>query len=311
MGRSAEDNPFGVGVIGAGPACQFAVEQLNLHDQFKVTGWHSENPDRAPTLPQECVVHTTPRELILSPETSIVYLVGSPADGLVAAALEARKHVVLPSVSSMGGPELRCLSELAAKADVMAVVHEARHWTEEAIRIRTLLEQHRLGTLRRMRLEVHDLSLPGEEFPQGVLRDLGWPWIDQLLTLTPESPQRVHLQKYRVTPDAPENGFLALIEFPQSSALVELQTRSLLSLRSGWLLEGDSGAYRDGRLYTRTADGEIIDEPVERPPSGGDRFFDALAAAMQNELARLSLPDLLRAARTAALMEKLEESCPG
>jgi predicted dehydrogenase len=225
-------------------------------------------------------------------------------------AIQAGKHVVLPLVNALGAAELHALAERARRDGVIAAVDQPWHWTDEAFRLKSLIDSGDLGQLRRIRLASHEFSLPGEAFPQGVLRELGWHWIDQLLSLLGDDAKSVQLRTFADESKGEELGFLAMIEFSKgASAVIELQTRSLLSLHTGWLLEGTSGAYRDGRKYLMTSDGEIVDEAVERPAASDEPFLDLLAAALRGDKdAKLLLPGLSRPARTAALIEKLEES---
>ena len=149
-------------------------------------------------------------------------------------------------------------------------------------------------------------ALPGEEFPNGMLWDLGWHWLDQLLTFVNDELLSARLRRFTSPAASSDDGFLATIEFARgTSAVIEVQTQSLLSLRTGWLLEGTTGAYRDGRQYTKTLDGEIIDEPVSVGSLASDSFLDALGAGIRAEEVVEPLPDLIHAARIAELIDSL------
>lgn len=304
----SEVKPFGIGVIGSGPASQFVLERLSLRDDFEVVGWNGS--DVAPVVPNNGVRFSSAAALIEDPRCRVVYLTGAPREELIAAALEARKHVVLSSVGSLSAAGLRILAEMAVRQRAISVLDEPRHWSDEALLARAALARGCLGSLRRIRLEVHELALPGESFPHGVLRELGWHWMDQLLSFVDDIPKWTQLRLFHEANDAAEHGFLALIDFAGgASAVIEVQTRSLLSLRTGWLLEGRDGAYRDGRYYLKTGDGEIVDEAVPRPAGSADPFFDALAAALCGDSVPSSgLSNLSRAVRTAELIEMLEQS---
>jgi predicted dehydrogenase len=46
--------------------------------------------------------------------------------------------------------------------------------------------------------------------------------------------------------------------------------------RSGWVLHGSAGGFRQDRLYTVAEDGEVIDEPCPAPATRIDPWFDAM-----------------------------------
>jgi predicted dehydrogenase len=141
-----------------------------------------------------------------------------------------------------------------------------------------------------------------------VLRELGCHWLDQLLVFAAGACKSTMLRKFYHAGGATEAGFLATLEFEDgTSAALEVQTASLLSLRTGWLLEGSHGAYRAGRRYSKAADGEIIDEPVTVPETSRDPFLDHLVKVMAGDPSVCgALVPLSHAARTMSLIEQLE-----
>jgi hypothetical protein len=90
------------------------------------------------------------------------------------------------------------------------------------------------------------------------------------------------------------------------TAQIEIRTRTRLSHRTGWMLEGVAGSYRGERLFTTTPDGEIVDEPLLRPEVSGNVFVDELVSAWQGK--RSTLPTLADAARVVDLLEAVELS---
>ena len=288
--------PIGVAVIGFGSVARYIHEQLALRRDFTAT---TRPTDDDPASAWDAAINED--------STRLLYLTEPCEVRRIADAIRARKHLVIQPGMIPSATELRHLAELAAAHDTIAVVDEPRRWDEDFRNARSLVAAGVLGTLQRIRLAIHERSLPGEVFPQGVLRDLGGHWLDQLLALVNDEPAAVHLRKFHSPTDAFEQGFLTRIDFAGgASAVVELQTQSLLSLRTGWMLEGTAGAYRNGRLYTLTADGEIIDEPVAHSPDCADPFFDALSAAIQGDrAARSLLADLHHAARVDTLIANL------
>ena len=301
----------GVGVIGSGPFRQFVIERLSLRRDFAVTACCSaDGAAHPPDHRESCVNHSSPQDVIDDPCTSVIFFVGPIATELVATAIQAGKHVVLELARRLSPQDLRHLAKLAAERGIVAVVDEPRRWDDDFLCAKSVFDKRQLGQLERIRLAIHERSLPGEVFPQGVLRELGCHWIDQLLAFVHDEPQSVRLRTFRGADSATDDGFLAVIDFAGGvSAVIELQTQSLLSLRTGWLLEGTAGAYRAGRLYTKTADGEIVDEPVSRPPVSSEPFFETLAAAIRGDTdAKATLPNLAHAARVAELVGKIVDS---
>lgn len=297
--------PHGVGVIGSGPSCQFVLERLSLRQDFTATSrWSNDDDARSSGFPGDCVVHSSPQAVVGDPRTTTVYFAGPTPAGLIDLTIQSGKHVILESGSAYRSQDLRHLARMAADRAIIAVVDEPRRWDEDFLCAKRVFDNGSLGKLERLRLAIHERSLPGEMFPQGVLRELGCHWLDQLLVFVNDEPTSVRLRKFHDSTPACEHGFLAVIDFAGgTSAVIEVQTQSLLSLRTGWLLEGTTGAYRAGRLYSRTTDGEIIDEPVIHPTVGSDPFFDALAAAIQgSSQAHLVLPGLDHAARVLELV---------
>lgn len=279
--------PLGVRLVGSGPFRCYVNERLQLRRDFAIVDDDATQASAS--------------------EACVVYLTGAPAADQVAAQIQSSQHVVLESIGHFSAEQLTRLAELAAAKDVVAVVDEPRRWDEDFLCARTVLENGRLGDPLLARLSIHESSLPGEIFPQGILRDLGIHWLDQLLVFAHAAPASARLRRFHDA--AGECGFLAVIEFVNGlSALIELHTRSLLSLRTGWLLEGTAGAYRAGRQYTKAPDGEIIDEPVSMSARSTDPFFDRLSSVVRRESTATPLADLAHAARIMELIELLESS---
>ena len=72
------------------------------------------------------------------------------------------------------------------------------------------------------------------------------------------------------------------------------------------MLEGATGSFRGDRLFTETADGEIVDEPIEKPPFPAESLIGQLVTAWRGE--PTTLPTLADAAEVVQLIEALEQS---
>lgn len=308
----ADVKQYGLGLIGAGPFSHHFLERLLLRKDLKaVAAWFGSEPVR-PNPPPGCEAHSQPRAVIESPRTQVVYFAESASPDLVELAIQCGKAVVLTSSIGLTSGELSRLASLASASGLLAVIDEPRRWDEDFLGAKAVFDAGRLGKLQRVRLAIHETSLPGEDFSNGVLRDLGGHWLDQLLAFTTSDPEAIQLRRFYGMTGIADVGFLTTIDFREGiSAVVEVQTASLLSLRTGWLLEGAMGAYRAGRQYSQTPDGEIIDEPVTIPALSADPFLDNLVKAMAgDQTGLLQLVTLSHAARTSALIELLENSAP-
>lgn len=294
-------NPHGVAVVGSGSDARYVIERFLLRQDFRLvrTSDHGSSALFQDLLNDEYV--------------SLIYATDCCGSNLLEtglpAALRAKKHLVLRSGVVPDPARLRHLAECVTD-DTVAIVDEPQRWDEDFLSARSLIDAGKLGSLKRIRFATHELAFPGELFPQGVLRDLGLHVLDQLLALVNDTPVSYRLRRCCDVADNREDGFVAILEFAGgASALVEIQTRSLLSSRSGWYLEGTTGAYRNGRLYTRTPDGEIVDEPIEQRVESRDPFLDALSAALRgDQSARSQLVSLSHAAGVQDVINALVES---
>lgn len=288
---------LGVGIIGTGPLSQFVLERLSLRRDFALVA-------------QVSSTDASSRSLIQDAGTDIAYFAEPVQCDLVASALAARKAVVLSMNHGLGERDLRSLAEVARSASTIAVIDQPRRWDADFVCAQSVFKAGHLGQLQRIRLSIHECSIPGEAFPNGVLHDLGCHFLDQLLVFVAAEPQSVRYRRFANTATPHEDGILIVIDFEDgTSAVVELQTQSLLSLRTGWLLEGVAGAYRAGRRYSKTADGEIIDEPVSPTVVSSDLFLDTLKRAMDGDCAAIeNLPGLSHAARVAKLLWYIQAS---
>lgn len=311
------DQPFGVGLIGCSPTSRFICERLSLRSDLRlVAAWTGDEPTGAGRLdltnvtPTGCRRYLTPLDVMKAPEVRVLHFAaGSPGDWMEEALARA-KSIIVEVPHTLPPDELERLARIADSCSQVAAIYEPRRWDGDFLQARSALESGRLGRLLRLRYSVHDCRLPNEKFSRGVVRELGSHLLDQMLQLIePHAlavPGTSVPSVWRHFPSArdPSEGFVASFEFAEDvSAIIEIQTRSLLGFRSGWMLEGTDGAYRHGRLYTRTADGEIVDEPLLLSPASSDPFFDALSAELRG--VTTDLPTVREAIRVAALLGEM------
>ncbi len=304
---------LGVGLIGCSATSRFVCELLSRRTDLRLAAIWNEQADAgesalAGIAPPECRRHASPFAAINDPRVQVVWFAdGSNADGM-RLALAAAKPIVIESPQSLTLDELERLDRDAETQGQVAAVYAPRRWETDFLQARSALESGRLGRLLRVRYAVHDHRLPHDTFPRGVANELGAPLLDQLILLTGARPCRRFSIRHFPSATNRGDGFVCHGEFADAvsaiagevSVLIEVQTRSLLSYRSGWMLEGTTGACRNGRLYTQSGDGEIIDEPLPTPGLSSDPFFDALCSLLR-ETAN-ELPTIRDAVRVAALL---------
>lgn len=316
------EEPFGVGVIGCSATSRFVCERLSLRSDLRlVATWSEQRDGSVPPLvlagiePPECRRHTSSFDAINDPHVRVLFFAaGSPFESM-RMAIEAAKSIVVETPFVLPVGELERLALEARSRGQVAAIFEPRRWEADFLQARAALESGRLGRLLRLRYAVHEQRLPDETYPLGVARELGGHVLDQMLqlaepnALTANEGNMPFVWCHFPLAHGYREAFVASFERADGvSAIIEVQTRSLLGFRSGWMIEGIDGAYRHGRLYTRTTDGEIVDEPLLLPPVPSDPFFDALASELRGNTA--DLPTVREAVRVAALLCDLPDSTP-
>lgn len=120
----------------------------------------------------------------------------------------------------------------------------------------------------------------------------------QFLELTDELPNVV--QAWGLPETA---GIQLLLVCPSGlTASLEYHRLAMSGLRTGWVLEGTIGAYRQGRVTTRAADGELREESVVRPDDEEDVWIRLRRLAAQPETAAESW-------RLASRAVRLQDAC--
>ena len=205
--------------------------------------------------------------------------------------------------------QLQSLHEQAEAANCVATVAAFRRWSADFVAASLAKQTGRLGNLvSGAILYPANKSLPLErQFLGRHPGILGFHCLDQLLVLVDSTPRRVFAGRLHDTGQTSEHGFLATIEFTSGcTAQIEIQTRTRLSHRTGWMLEGLAGSYRGERLFTTTPDGEIVDEALTSPEVPDNALIEELVSAWRDR--RSNLPTLGDAVRVVQLIEALERS---
>ncbi|MCX7393257.1 MAG: hypothetical protein NTW75_03940 [Planctomycetales bacterium] len=300
---------FGIGIVGSSPISRFVCERLSIAPNFRLVAFWDSNTDGRtgstsyrPVESGDCRHGSTPFEVMRDPGVQVVFFADGMTGDLMQMALRMGKSIVVESPYSLSREVLEQISRDGDECQLVAAIFEPRRWDVDFLHARSVVESGHLGRLLRARYSVHNDRLPGESFLRGIENELGSRILDQLLVLVDASRVTSVLWRSFPVEGGGSDGFLAVLEIPDAiSVMIEIQTRSLLSVTSGWMLEGDAGAYRNGRLYTRTSDGEIVDAVLPIPSMSNDPFFEVLARSLSGEDQK-ELPTVRDATRVASLL---------
>ena len=307
---------IGVGLVGESSTSRFLCERLSLRCDLRLVAVCVEDNSKtqSPSSLSEiwfagiaCPASMTVFNLIAAPEVRVIHFAAGSSSDMMFAALARSKSIIVEAPQELTSGELERLASVAIEQGQIAAIYEPRRWDRDFLQARYALMSGRIGKLMRLRYAVHDSRLPGELFPLGIARELGSHVLDQLLQLVGPIEWSVrgdsvpHVWRHFPSASGPSDGFAASFEFAEEvSAIIEIQTRSHLGYRSGWMLDGTAGAYRNGCLYTRTVDGEIVDEPLPAPTVSSDPFLDALGETLRGS--STDLPTVRDAVRVAAFL---------
>ena len=215
-----------------------------------------------------------------------------PSDDLKLA-LQRRLKVL---VEDELGPNVQIAGELAEAAQAPAGVFQLHQGDQDFAAAQAAVASQRLGRLCTLRFTSCELGLaddahrsddePSWKTP---LYQSATAIFEQMLLLTGKSP--VGVQAWA---DDATAGFHARIEMPDRLTVwLDMQWACANGLRTGWVIDGAAGAYRQGRLYSLADDRELLEETMA---PAVDVLEDTMA-----ELRRL-------AADPAAARQSLERS---
>jgi len=317
--------PIRCGIAGAGPQGLFHLARLSLHESFQPLCVY----DPAETLLRSVegrIPHTCSDErgLVEDPGIELVFLTAQVPDRsrLACALLTAGKHVVLDAPLGRDLPEANAIFAAARESGRTLAVLPPRRWDGE---FRTALAVVQSGTLGRLRSARHisrqfavpvplSASAGSVEQPtcageEDVLSRFGPHDVDQLLQIA-GAPMRVYCRQDSAISSG-ENGavgeYQLLFEFEGgATAHLERSLSSRAPLQTGWILEGEQGGYTHSRCYRATADGELVETPVEPQATDPDAFYVGLAQHLRHAA---PLPASVEEARlVTAVLEAARES---
>lgn len=306
LSPSSHAAPWRVGVLGLSHAGLFYLESLSLSADVRLVGAFDSNPQRRALAAGSGCPLSDQRDSLLSPTLAdALFLVDGFSEEVAKAVLLGGQHLVIDRPWSVSSDVLRSIGELAVKSDRTVTIASPGRWSANYVSAMTALQTGRLGSLHSVRLSSCEKRVPGETSAEGVLREFGYRLIDQLLVLVDSTPERVFAKLLSDGQPKQEHGFLAVIDFTNGcTAQIEIDTRSRLGFRTGWMIEGSTGSFRNDRLYTETNDGEIVDEPLTHSDYHSDSFISELTAMWRG--APTTLPTLSDAASVVRVIEALE-----
>lgn len=308
---TVEEQNWRVGLIGLGPTGLYLAERLSLAAEIQLTGLY----DASPALRQlassfGCPVTDQVDQIWLNPETDAVVFADNPSVEYLQAAMTAGKQIVIHQPWILLSQQLLSLARQATTAGCSATATCLRRWSADFIEATTVNHSRRLGSLKSVAWLSYEMGLADPNLDESAWREAGFPLFDQLIQLVDSTAVEIFARQLPEPGQPGTAGFMAMIGFANGCrARIELQTRSRLGFRTGWLLEGSEGSYRDNRLYTVANDGEIVDERLPRavdPVDPGDAYVQQLIPAWQGQAT--SLPSLTDAARVVQLIELVESS---
>lgn len=294
-------------LLGIEPAGRFLLERFRIRPDFPLVCVCVLSADEADAVRSYSLPVTGDYARLLDdPQISgVIVTAPKPTRGeLMQAALAAGKRVLVEGEPGLSVTEsLRLMKTAGDRLGVFQV----RRPDHEFLAAKAAINSGRLGQIHTVRHTWCSQALPEPQLNgspiadwQESLQHEGPRLFDELQQLVPGSP--VGVSAWSSPPTA---GFMARLEYPHGTAAwIDLQRASLCEWATGWMLEGDAGAYRQLRLMTRAGDGEILSEQLQPDP---DDDVDVLAD--MKHLLRSSTAckaSLNRAVQSAAITQAIE-----
>lgn len=305
-----ESQTWRVGIVGGNPNGLFLAERMRLHPSICLVGAFDPNPDQLKLLISDsCPAWRSIESAATSSEIDVLIFADGYGEDDVAQALRHQRHVVLDRPWQLTAAALRRLDGLAQSVDrsVSVVSYRRRSTTFLA----AWEAKARVGPLHSVRYASYEQTLATDPNAAGFLQEFGYDRIEQLLQLVDSTPVRISARQFFDPDSRRDIGFLATIEFASGcTAQIEIQSRSRLSYRTGWMLEGANASFRNQRLYTTAADGEIIDEPAPTPVVTDNDFAQNLIATWQDKAeAARRMTETAQVMRVMELIQQAASSC--
>ena len=296
-----------VGIVGLESVGLFLLEQMSLNTNLQIVGAFEPDQKRRDLTSEQVVTFwDQPETAILSPETDILVFAEGASVELIAQGILKGKRTVVGCPWSFKSNELQQLWEAANSLKTLTTFAGFRRWASDFVGAYSAKSSGRIGKINYAHLCCWEMSLATDS-DSNTVNEQCFHWLDQLLLLVDSVPKQVFARR---SPDLDQNlnrEIFIYLEFSNGCvAQIDLRTQSRLAHRTGWMLEGSQGSYRNHRLYTTMPDGEIVDEPLSVPSVSGDRFAEELVAACSGKSS--TLPPLTDAIRVVRLIEQIERS---
>ncbi|WP_373650723.1 Gfo/Idh/MocA family protein [Schlesneria sp. DSM 10557] len=309
LAAQADGRPsWKVGIVGLGAEGLYQLERTRLNSQIETAIVYDPDPRKRQFAAGFGVIAADELSRVTAGgKTDAVFLTDPLGAETASAILESGQHLVLDRPWTLTCEELQSIQMRAESAQLSATYFCPRRWTADVLCAAEAVRSGRLGNVYSVQYLSCTRHLPPLSGSRGVLREFGFDLLDQLRALVAAQPISV-FGKMDADPQRGDDcAFLAVMEFQnQCRAEIRIDSRSRLGFRTGWILEGTSGSYRGERLLTETLDGEIVDQPLERPVCHADPFLAELPAAWQGQPCRL--PSLRDAASIVAVINAIEQS---
>lgn len=298
-------------LAGLGPAGRFLLERWSLRRDFPFVAIGLGGPEEQELAAKFRLPMTSDiRELLADPHIDGLILTVPMAirPSLIRAALSAGKRLLVEDALCDFADEAARLEQFSRALGRSLGVFHVRRSDADFHAARVVVASRRLGTLHSVRWIDCEYSVPAGG--QAVARRPSWQDVlastspllfDQLWQLTDAAPLSVQAWSQPTTA-----GFQARLVYPANlTAWLDVQRASQAGLRTGWVLEGTTGAYRAGRLMTLADDGELREEDVPIPNSACDDVMADLRrlASMENE-SRASLRRSVQASTLRAAIQQ-------
>lgn len=278
---TVESPTWRVGIAGLNPSGLFTLEQLSLDSRFTIVEIAATDQVEANLIESlRYPISTKPANILASPETDLVFVNEEIDFDTINAALRQGKHIVCHDPWMFSADQWSSLRKLASVEPKPNTISALIRWSSEFTVSDLAIRSNRLGCLKSVRMTICDKAIPEREVVD-VLRDFGFERLFQLVSLVSSQPQSVYARRF-CNIGKQDIGFLAMISFADGClAQIEINTDSRLSFRTGWILEGSTGSFRNDRLYTTADDGEFVDEPFVPPAMPSILFGDEIARNLQ------------------------------
>lgn len=304
---TVESPTWRVGIAGLNPSSLFAIEQLSLDSRFQIVQVAVTNPLQAHLIGNSRYqVSTQPASVLASKDADIFFVNEEVPFDAVTVALRQGKRIVCQSPWMFSADQWGSLKKYASSEESsLAAICAQIRWSSEFVASESAIRSNRLGRLKSIRMTSWEKTIPPRAVVD-VLREVGFERLFQLASLVTAPSRSVYARRF-YDDDKHDVGFLAVIEFADGClAQIEINIESRLSLRTGWILEGTTGSYRNDRLYTTAEDGEFVDEPLVPPAMPSVSFGDEITRLSQ--LGEHNAQHVDRIIRTMRLIESIERS---